>query len=149
SDMVARDKEKLQKYGITHIINAANIEGACREYFPESFKYKSLSLMDAGQQNILGCFFGVIEFIEDAIKSGGKVYVHCYEGVSRSSTCIIAYIMWKEHLTFEEASNDVKRRRPSSSPNAGFISQLLLWQRFLFRTRSENFSFRIGPLNDK
>ena len=34
-----------------------------------------------------------IEFVRPALKSGGRVYVHCAIGVSRASTVVIAYCM--------------------------------------------------------
>lgn len=147
SDIVARSKEQLQSNGITHIVNAANI--VCRDYFPESFKYCSFSLYDSGSQSIIGLFFTVINFVEEARQQGGRTFIHCFEGVSRSSACCIAYLMWKEKLTFNAALEDVKEKRAVCSPNAGFIVQLLQWENIILQTRPETYMYRISPLNDR
>jgi protein tyrosine phosphatase len=117
SDYIARSKEILQENGITHIVNAAKV--ACDNYFPKDFKYCTLNLYDSPSQSIIGLFFSVIKFIEDATKNGGKVYVHCYAGVSRSSSIVIAYLMWKEKTNCRALLENVKTKRAVSSPNAG------------------------------
>ena len=68
----------LQTNRITHIVNAAKV--ACDNYFPKDFEYCSLNLYDSPTQSIIGLFFYVIKFMNEAIKNGGKVYVHCYAG---------------------------------------------------------------------
>jgi predicted protein tyrosine phosphatase len=144
SDLVARNKETLQANGITHIINAAL--SVCDIYFANDFTYYTLSLYDAGNESIIGAFFGVIDFIEKARINGGKIFIHCYEGVSRSSTLTIAYIMWKTGQSFNSVVEQVKKRRPVSSPNPGFIVQLLQWEKML--SKPQYYLYRISALND-
>lgn len=71
------------------------------------------------------------EFIESSIKiietvhlQGGRVLVHCNAGISRSPTVCIAYLMITKELTFVEAYDLVKSKRPCIQPNAGFMKQL-------------------------
>ena len=61
--------------------------------------------------------YSCVEFVNEAIESGGTVFVHCHQGVSRSTTMVIAYLMWKERLTFNEAFAKVGGLRlpPSSA----------------------------------
>lgn len=51
--------------------------------------------------------------------SKGVVLVHCYFGVSRSATVVIAYIMKKYQLTYTEAFEKVKSKRHIVFPNQG------------------------------
>eukprot|EP00818_Percolomonas_sp_WS_P000715 CAMPEP_0117447904 /NCGR_PEP_ID=MMETSP0759-20121206/7117_1 /TAXON_ID=63605 /ORGANISM="Percolomonas cosmopolitus, Strain WS" /LENGTH=946 /DNA_ID=CAMNT_0005240257 /DNA_START=162 /DNA_END=2998 /DNA_ORIENTATION=- len=146
SDRVAKNLDQLKKVGITHIINAAKM--ACDVYFPNEFEYLVLSLYDSGTESILGLFFRVIDFVEKARREGGKVLVHCYEGVSRSTTLAIAYIMWKTRKGFNDVMEEVKRKRGSASPNAGFIVQLLQWEKMLKEPHPISL-YRISPLNDR
>ena len=59
--------------------------------------------------------------------AAGTVYVHCQHGVSRSSTIVIAYIMWRQRLTYDEALDLVRTARPTVNPNIGFACALLQW----------------------
>jgi hypothetical protein len=146
SDLVARNKELLMNNGITHILNCARI--TCDDYFPEDFTYKSMNLYDSGSQNLIGLFFETVEFMESAISNGGRVYVHCVQGVSRSSAFMLAFLIWKERETFRNLLEDVKSKRVVCSPNAGFIVQLMRWENFiLHHFFKESLLFRISPLN--
>jgi hypothetical protein len=141
---IARDKDILQKNGITHIINAALT--VCECYFSNDFSYHALSLYDAGTESVIGVFFGAIDFIERALASNGKVYVHCFEGVSRSTTLVLAYLMWKNRSPFDKTLDEVKNRRPVTSPNSGFIVQLIQWEKML--ANPSYHLYRISALND-
>jgi len=52
------------------------------------------------------------------------VFVHCQGGISRSATIVIAYLMYKNNMTVNEASNYVKEHRPCICPNPNFMEQL-------------------------
>ena len=62
---------------------------------------------------------------------GGAVLVHCYAGVSRSATCVIAYLMQERDLNFEEAFSFASKQRPVIFPNMGFQQQLKQFERLL------------------
>lgn len=53
-----------------------------------------------------------------------KVLVHCSQGISRSSTFAIAYLMIKKHMTIQEAVRQIRTHR-KICPNSGFIFQLV------------------------
>jgi protein-tyrosine phosphatase len=67
-------------------------------------------------------FYDAIEFIEDARYQGGRVYVHCVQGVSRSATVCLAYLIYKQKMTFNEGLQYIKGRRPVANPNMTFIA---------------------------
>ena len=125
SDTIARDLQELKKAGITHILNCAG--AVCSEYHPDSFVYKTLFLSDGKTEDIACIFYDVLEYIENSIEKGGKVFVHCHQGISRSSSMVILFLMWKNKTTFAETHESVKRLREIANPNAGFISQLMTW----------------------
>ncbi|CDJ52089.1 hypothetical protein, conserved [Eimeria brunetti] len=64
-------------------------------------------------------------------KKPHKVLIHCKEGVSRSATLAIAFLMWRLQLPFAEAFERMRNRRAICSPNTGFTFQLLLLQKRL------------------
>ena len=56
-----------------------------------------------------------------------KVFVHCFAGISRSATLVIAYFMWKDKKTYKESYEFVRKGR-YIGPNIGFRRQLLLFE---------------------
>ena len=66
-----------------------------------------------------------------------KVLVHCYLGASRSATFVIAFLMWKNKLSFVNAFNFTRERRRIVFPNNGFLMQLRLFENIL---RSNNYN---------
>ncbi|KAK4164678.1 protein-tyrosine phosphatase-like protein [Cladorrhinum sp. PSN259] len=67
--------------------------------------------------------------IEDVEINGGKVLVHCSEGVSRSGAVVVGYLMKKEGKTLKEALKFVKRRRRVVQPRRSFLEQLKVWEK--------------------
>ena len=59
--------------------------------------------------------------------------VHCIIGSSRSGTIVIAYIMWKQKMKYEDAFNFVKNKRKIVNPNKGFKEQLKFFEDLLIK----------------
>lgn len=72
------------------------------------------------QQNLMTTFGSAIEFIIQARKMGGTVLVHCYAGISRSATIVIAYLMSEKQMSLPDAFKLVKSKRIVAFPNPGF-----------------------------
>jgi len=142
AELVARDEDLLKQHGITHIINCA---GTVIENFHEdSFKYLKLYLYDAKTED-LGClFYEIIAFIDEARQAGGKCFVHCHQGVSRSCTSCIAYLIAKHGLTYDDAFAKVQTARAICNPNTGFICQLLDFYRRLHEPLEKTRGFRVA-----
>ena len=107
------------------MLNCAGV--SCEDYFPNIFKYRTLMLRDTGREDITPYLNCALNFIASAVVSGGKVFVHCVKGISRSPAVTIAYLMWHENMSLENAHARMKLARPISDPNAGFIFQLREW----------------------
>lgn len=76
SDNVARDQEAFQKAGITHVINCA--ADYSEPYFQDQgVVYLNYHLKDHVRESIECVFYDSIQFMEDARKQNGRVYVHC------------------------------------------------------------------------
>ncbi|GAX85233.1 hypothetical protein CEUSTIGMA_g12653.t1 [Chlamydomonas eustigma] len=127
-DAVARSREILQESGITHVVNCVGF--ICKEYFKdEGLQYRTYFLQDTPGEDILAVLYDALEFIDSALKAGGRVLVHCSQGVSRSATIVIAYLMWKTGGSYDEVFAKVKEARGVANPNIGFTCQLLQWQK--------------------
>jgi len=126
----------LKSLKVTHILNAAYDKTGKgnfiyvqtnEEYFQtRNFPvvYKGIRAPDTMRFKINRHFDEAIEFIHEAISSGGTVYVHCYLGISRSAMFVLAYLMTKHNKTAVEAVQFVRAKR-EIFPNDGFLEQLL------------------------
>jgi len=93
----------------------------------DQIKYVTLNLniVDDEDADIYSLFQQCFDFIEKARQSNHRVLVHCFQGVSRSATIILAYLLQsKAYSNLEDAIADVKFKRPLIRPNDGFKSQL-------------------------
>jgi dual specificity phosphatase 12 len=68
------------------------VASGVQPFYPKDFKYKIISVADTSQSGLLRYFPAAVAFIREGIMRGG-VLVHCYAGVSRSASCVIAYLM--------------------------------------------------------
>ncbi|KAJ7956760.1 Protein-tyrosine-phosphatase MKP1 [Quillaja saponaria] len=127
SDAVAKNREVLKKNGITHVLNCVGFVSP--EYFKSDFVYKTLWLRDSPSEDITSILYDVFDYFEDVREQGGRVLVHCCQGVSRSTSLVIAYLMWREGQSFEDAFQYVKAARGVTNPNMGFACQLLQCQK--------------------
>ncbi len=75
-------------------------------------------------------FEATYEFIDKHLEKT-NVVVHCAEGVSRSPTIVIAYLMKKLHWSYMYTIGFVKDRRKSIRPNRGFKVALMDLEREL------------------
>ena len=66
---------------------------------------------------------GAARDAQSARSSGGRVLLHCSQGVSRSASLAIAYLMWKRGGAFDEVLAAVKAIRGVANPNIGFTCQ--------------------------
>lgn len=126
-DAVAKDKDILKKNGITHVLNCVGF--VCPEYFKAEFVYRTLWLQDSPSEDITSILYDVFDYFEDVREQRGKVFVHCCQGVSRSTSLVIAYLMWREGQSFDDAFQYVKEARGIADPNMGFACQLLQCQK--------------------
>jgi len=138
----AKNTFYLKKSGVTHVLNTAEgtrvglVDTNQNFYRPFGITYKGLKLLDVSQTNIAMYFSEVAEYIDEALKSGGKVLVNCLMGMSRSSTCVLAYLMLKQNMTAVEALTEVRRHR-EVRPNDGFLRQLADLDNKLRRERGQ------------
>lgn len=138
---------QLRKNKITHILTMA---AGIRPLYKKEFKYKVVNIMDLPTQNILIYLEKAIEFINKAVSNGGRVLVHCFAGISRSASTVIAYFMATRKMSFMEAFNYVKKRRPIIFPNFGFQRQLLEFEKQLAeRFSRKELKYRDEPEEEK
>ncbi|ETW76247.1 hypothetical protein HETIRDRAFT_412343 [Heterobasidion irregulare TC 32-1] len=70
-----------------------------------------------------------VESIDSALSKGQNVLVHCHQGVSRSASVVIAYLIRKRGMSYQAAAAFVRQRRACIKPNPGFVRCLEEWER--------------------
>lgn len=77
-----------------------------------------------------------MRFIKDK-----NILVHCENGVSRSITVVLAYLL-KNNYTLKDALYLIKTNRTSTftRPNSGFAKQLLKYEKNIFGVNSISLS---------
>lgn len=126
--------QTLAKNNVTHILSVMDLAaiGQTEAKFAEHLKSKNykhlyLDLQDTTEEPIIKVFPETNAFIEDAVSKNEGVLVHCIAGISRSTTCVCAYLMWKNKWTDEQALEYVKSKRSVANPNESFLEQLKVY----------------------
>ncbi|XP_055381751.1 dual specificity protein phosphatase MPK-4 [Condylostylus longicornis] len=120
--------ETLKNYQITSILTLDTVPLPCHISEQSFLTTKYVHVSDMPREDLLHYLEECINYITDSLKNG-KVLVHCYFGVSRSSAIVIAYIMKKYNLDYGPAYEMVLKKRKYVQPNVGFIFQLKLFKR--------------------
>jgi len=121
----------LKLRGVTHVLNTCGKESEPDCARPNPFHFKNnglehlnLEIVDLPHVKISDYFDTATAWMEAAIKSGGKVLVNCWQGASRSTTIVLAYLVKCEGLDLAEALRLVRAKR-DVRPNDGFLLQLI------------------------
>ncbi|XP_076234681.1 dual specificity protein phosphatase 3 isoform X2 [Calliopsis andreniformis] len=136
----AKNKEYLKMLGITHLLNAAEgkkfgfVNTDANYYKDTTIKYLGLPLADLFTTDISKYFYTAADFIDEAVSMGGKAFVNCMLGMSRSATCVLAYLMIKKNMLAVDAVETVRKNR-HILPNTGFLQQLADLDNHLRRQR--------------
>jgi hypothetical protein len=136
SDAVcAMDKSLLKALNINYVLNVAESEVHTGPDYYSDIKanYMGIKLVDLPQENISLYFDQVADFIHHCLSNHGKIVVHCVMGISRSATCVIAYLIKYCGKDTFEAITFLRRKRGIINPNSGFIEQLRKFQLTLSR----------------
>ena len=122
--------EQLQNKKIYAIVNCTQ-KTKCHHREVKGFQYCHVDVVDAMNEPIETYFEGATKFIETNIAAGKNVLVHCRQGISRSSTIVIAYLMRYYNFSLDRAYITTNNRRPVVRPNNGFWKKLKQYEKEL------------------
>lgn len=136
---VILDSDKVVNLKIDIIVSILDTKPFSEE-LPLGYENIELVHYDADDQedvDLTNFFFNFCNLMEN--NPGKKVLVHCFQGVSRSSSLIIAYlIMLKENLELyplEYFISLVKIKRNFIKPNKSFLKQLENFRLYLISNK--------------
>ena len=112
--------------------NSLNLH--CRRHI----QYFDFPIDDNRNNSIDKLFEHTNEIINSSVESNKKILIHCYNGVSRSVSILLAYFISK-NITLKEAINTIKNNRTSKQytrPNIGFMKQLINYEKSLLGKNS-------------
>jgi len=131
----AKSLPLLEQLGITHIVNVTppKQQGGVHNFFEsdERFSYLRLPVVDSDVEDVSPYFREGMDFIHQARKQGHSVLVHCQQGVSRSATIVIAYLICygidekTPPMDLKSAYTFLKTVRPTVKPKSNFLKQLI------------------------
>ncbi len=131
----ACDKEDLKDLNITYILNCAT---ECYDYYPNDFHYCHLQINDLPSFNLIPYLNKAINFIEEAHKNNCNILVHCQLGISRSTSCVIAYMIKVLKYNALTALQFIKGKRKQVMPNFGFLEQLIQFEKNNLNNTDDN-----------
>ncbi|OTB03463.1 hypothetical protein M426DRAFT_74040 [Hypoxylon sp. CI-4A] len=161
---VGGQRNQLFELNITHVLSVIKYSLDKWEEAANRFKHMSIDIMDDADSDLLAYFPSAVRFIDQGLyppanaagsdastkaeiprtndegTSPGAVYVHCAMGISRSVSCVVAYLLYKyphrfgaaqRRQTAKDAVQDalawVRQGHQRAEPNEGFQRQLQLW----------------------
>jgi hypothetical protein len=121
-------KRDLDELRVVLIVNATMDRESVNEFEGCGITYVRIAINDSEHAHMLPYFDGTSDCIDRTIDQGCSVLVHCRQGISRSASIVIAFLMKHRKMSKEEAYIFVKKRRPVVAPNEGFWSQLTVFE---------------------
>ncbi|CAD8155482.1 unnamed protein product [Paramecium pentaurelia] len=125
----AKDLEMLKRLKIRAVLTASQETAVQYSDLVVQFHHV-VQAHDKDDYNILQFADQTFDFIERHRKHT-NILVHCFLGISRSPTIVVAYLMKKYNLNIEKALWKLKSKRRQVNPNTGFLKQLLNYEKLL------------------
>ena len=117
----------IKDHQITHVLNMA------KECQPDPqlqintlVEYKHFEVKDSVDEEVDQQLKEAVAYLMQVkqVSTSPKVYVHCKVGQSRSVTVVLAFLMEYLQMTLYDAYEYLRERRPTMSPNIGFVMVL-------------------------
>ncbi|KAJ9610766.1 hypothetical protein H2200_005543 [Cladophialophora chaetospira] len=135
---IVRILSVLQPHETSRSLNSVVTEGGADQDAPNDRRpeIKTIDLNDDPLEDILQHLQEACDWIQNGLDSqelGADrtrpgVLVHCRQGISRSGSFIVAFLMRKNNLSYASGLNLARESRPQITPNNGFEKQLRIWE---------------------
>jgi protein-tyrosine phosphatase len=125
----------LEKNKITHILCCArNFHGLPENLDKSKYTYERIPIVEqhVGKLKFIKWFRKGSDILDKWVKEDRRILVHCAQGISRSDSVVLSYLIRKRGYTYKSAYNKIKTHRPQIHPYSNFIPIL---KEFSRRTR--------------
>ena len=147
--------DMLKEKKITRIVSVMNNDPISYKQLIKPENRFNVPIDDSNWTSISAELQPVVEFIQAGININEPILVHCKEGISRSATFVLAWMLWDHYVNRKNPElhydsmtdhDDVKtplhyyyrqiRNIRQINPNAGFRGQLEMFEKWLQTDRS-------------
>ncbi len=115
------DVDRLSAAGITGILNlqteedfeqwVVNWEHLEHAYTAAGIEVQRVPIIDFNPRDVELHLEKAVKTLDDMIKNGRRVYVHCTAGKQRAPTVVVAYLTWCHQWPLKKAVAHVTQRR--------------------------------------
>eukprot|EP00747_Dinoflagellata_sp_TGD_P032543 gnl/TRDRNA2_/TRDRNA2_136062_c0_seq3.p1 gnl/TRDRNA2_/TRDRNA2_136062_c0~~gnl/TRDRNA2_/TRDRNA2_136062_c0_seq3.p1 ORF type:complete len:301 (-),score=38.41 gnl/TRDRNA2_/TRDRNA2_136062_c0_seq3:231-1133(-) len=125
----ARNCARLRQHNIKYVLNCTQTRnnGGINNFHEKdpNFTYLRLAMADNATETLAAHWDAAMDFLDKVrIREDGSVLVHCQQGVSRSVSMVIAYMMKYFRWQYDDALAHIQAVRSVAGPNTGFTQQL-------------------------
>jgi predicted protein tyrosine phosphatase len=125
NSMAATTAKVLQLYDITHILSVLDVPVAIPP-IDQLLECRYLRVYDWDHEPVSKHFHEICGWIDDILSDpDNRLLIHCFMGVSRSATIVLAYWNWKRcFASIQQSVIELRQYRSMINPNPGFCKQL-------------------------
>jgi protein-tyrosine phosphatase len=127
-----QDIARLKRAGVTAVLSLqepvrdlpqAVIE-RIREACGDAIVYRNLGVRDYDPHDLIRRLPAILAALAEMRRGGHVIYVHCCEGVNRSPSVALAYLVRLEGMEVDEALAHLRRVDPAGRPYREFVDFL-------------------------
>ncbi|KAK2761322.1 hypothetical protein FQN54_001844 [Arachnomyces sp. PD_36] len=127
----------IKSHNIVRILSLVDPQEVPR-FEGQAVEIKNIDIDDEPTVDILEHLQNACDWIQEGLdldpRDGQQagVLVHCRQGISRSGSFVVAYLMRKLQIPYPEALSLAEESRSLVCPNDGFHRQLQIWEQCKF-----------------
>lgn len=128
----AKNEQILIEMGVKSIVDLIKYSSEDNKIkHSSSFNVFHIEVADLPTNTIAWCEEPA-KFIDEQLNLNNIVYVHCAQGVSRSSALVIYYLITRKNKELKETFNFIRQIRPVACPSFGFMKGFSELEKNLF-----------------
>jgi protein-tyrosine phosphatase len=141
----AIDKKTLIDENIKAILNVSTFDYHI-DYTQLNIDYLNIAFNDSIDECLMNYIPNTVAFIKEHAEQNENVLIHCVQGISRSPSILMAYLIMYEQLNVYDAYSRVKTVRPRIRPNSSFLASLYDLHTFLTTDSRDEQYIRYNPI---